>query len=71
MNEGHQRGWRPRCHAIDKMMGRLPPGDFPRGIRKLNQKIRASPDNAPPCWPVGCSTATWTTTAGRQRTSAR
>ena len=47
MNEGHQRGWRPRCHAVDKMMGRLPPGDFPRGIRKLNQKIRASPDNAP------------------------
>ncbi len=45
--EGHQRGWCPRCHAIDKMMNRLPPGDLARGIRKLNKKIRANPDSAP------------------------
>ena len=45
--EGHQRGWCPRCHAIDKMMNRLPPGDLARGISKLNKKIRANPDSAP------------------------
>ena len=59
--QGHERGWCLRCDAIEKMMNRLNPAELARGIRKLNKKIRTV---RPLCWPGGCFTASWATTAG-------